>query len=34
MDEKYYIADPTYIGAKLGMMMKNFENIKPETIVF
>lgn len=34
MNKKYYIADPTYIGAKLGMVMKNFENIKPEIIIF
>ncbi len=33
-DSKYYIADPTYIGAKLGMIMKKFENIKPEVVVF
>jgi hypothetical protein len=33
-NNKYYIADPTYIGAKLGMIMKKFENIEPEVIVF
>ena len=33
-NSKYYTADPTYIGAKLGMIMPEFENIKPEIIEF
>lgn len=30
----YYIADPTYIGSKVGMLMPEFENIDPEIIEF
>lgn len=33
-NRKYYTADPTYIGAKLGMIMPDFENVKPEIIEF
>ena len=33
-NSKYYIADPTYIGAKLGMIMPEFENTEPEIIIF
>lgn len=33
-NSKYYTADPTYIGAKLGMIMPEYENIKPEIIDF
>jgi len=29
---KYYICDPTYLGAKSGMAMKEFENMKPTVI--
>lgn len=32
--KRYYNADPTYIGAKLGMIMPEFENAKPEIIEF
>ncbi len=31
-DKKYYVADPTYMGAKLGMIMPEFERAKPEII--
>jgi len=31
---KYYTADPTYIGAKLGMVMPEFVNTKPEIIIY
>jgi len=31
-DKKYYVADPTYIGAKLGMNMPEFERTRPEII--
>lgn len=30
--KKYYVADPTYIGAKLGMIMPEFRSVKPEII--
>jgi len=33
-NNKYYMADPTYIGAKLGMVMPEFENVVPEIIEF
>lgn len=33
-NSKYYIADPTYIGAKLGMMMPEYENEQAEIINF
>ena len=33
-NEKYYVADPTYIGAKPGMIMPEFENARPEIIEF
>ena len=33
-NKKYYVADPTYIGAKLGMTMPEFENVEPEIIIF
>lgn len=33
-NRKYYVADPTYIGAKLGMIMPEFENVKPEIVEF
>lgn len=32
--QKYYVCDPTYIGAKSGMMMPEFEKEKPEVIVY
>lgn len=32
--EKYYVCDPTYIGAKCGMLMPEFENEKPEIIAY
>jgi len=31
--KKYYVADPTYIGARVGMIMDNCKNKKPEIIV-
>ncbi len=31
-NENYYIADPTYIGAKIGKLMSEFEDVKPEII--
>ena len=31
-DKKFYVADPTYIGAKLGIIMSEFEHAKPEII--
>ncbi len=33
-NKKYYSADPTYIGAKLGMVMPEFKNTEPEIIIF
>lgn len=30
--ENYYICDPTYIGAKCGMIMPKYKNIDPEII--
>lgn len=33
-NDKYYTADPTYIGSKLGMIMPEFENVKPEIVEF
>lgn len=33
-NDKYYVADPTYIGAKLGMIMPEFEDAEPEIIIF
>lgn len=30
--KKFYVADPTYINAKLGMTMPNFRNVRPEII--
>jgi hypothetical protein len=33
-DDRYYVCDPTYIGAKMGMLMPQFENIQPELIEF
>ena len=32
--EKYFVSDPTYIGARCGMLMPEFENEKPEVIEF
>jgi hypothetical protein len=32
--EKYFVCDPTYIGAKCGMLMPEFEKEKPEIIVY
>ncbi len=31
-DKKYYICDPTYIGAKSGICMKSLKDIKPKVI--
>lgn len=31
-NKKYYIADPTYIGAAIGQVMPNYANVKPEII--
>jgi len=31
-DKKYYICDPTYIGASIGMTMPQFQNVTPEII--
>jgi hypothetical protein len=31
-NSNYYICDPTYIGAGIGMIMPRFRNIKPEII--
>lgn len=28
--KKYYICDPTYIGADIGMCMPNYKNVRPE----
>jgi hypothetical protein len=33
-DDRYYVCDPTYIGAKTGMLMPRFENTQPEIIIF
>ena len=33
-NNKYYTADPTYIGSRLGMIMPEFENVKPEIVEF
>jgi len=33
-NHNYYIADPTYIGAKIGMVMPEYENTTPEVIEF
>lgn len=33
-NRKYYTADPTYIGAKLGMIMPEFKDVEPEIIEF
>jgi len=33
-NHSYYIADPTYIGAKIGMVMPEYENTPPEVIEF
>ncbi len=33
-DDRYYVCDPTYIGAKLGMLMPRFEDKQPEIIDF
>lgn len=33
-DDRYYVCDPTYIGAKLGMLMPQFEDVPPELIEF
>jgi len=32
--QKYYICDPTYIGAEVGMSMPVYENVKPDIIGF
>jgi hypothetical protein len=33
-DDRYYVCDPTYIGAKLGMLMPQFKDKQPEVIEF
>lgn len=33
-DDRYYVCDPTYIGAKTGMLMPQFEDTQPEIIIF
>lgn len=33
-NEKYYVADPTYIGAKTGMIMSQYVDVSPEIIEF
>lgn len=33
-EKTYYIADPTYIGAKVGMCMPNYRNTKPELLIW
>lgn len=33
-NSRYYICDPTYIGATIGMLMPGFENKQPEIINF
>ncbi len=30
----YYIADPTYLGAKFGVIMDEFKNISPQILVY
>ena len=32
-NKKYYVCDPTYIGASIGMAMRDFKNVTPEIIV-
>jgi hypothetical protein len=32
--EKYFVCDPTYIGAKCGMLMPEFEKENPEIIAY
>lgn len=32
--QRFYVCDPTYIGATCGMLMPEFEKINPEIIVF
>lgn len=32
--QRYYICDPTYIGAEIGMSMPEYENVEPELIVY
>lgn len=29
-DKKYYICDPTFVGAKIGQCMPDFRNVKPQ----
>jgi hypothetical protein len=31
--QRYYIADPTYIGATVGMVMNKFQKQQPEILV-
>ena len=33
-EKKYYICDPTYIGAKTGMIMIEYKNMTPKVINF
>jgi hypothetical protein len=33
-NKKFYVADPTYIGASVGMIMPDYENRKPEILTF
>lgn len=30
----YYMADPTFVGAKVGMCMPDYKNIKPELLIW
>ncbi len=32
-NKKYYVCDPTYIGASAGMAMRDFKNVTPEIII-
>jgi len=32
--QRYFICDPTYIGAEIGMSMPEYENVEPELIVY
>jgi hypothetical protein len=33
-DKKYFVCDPTYIGARCGMLMPEFTDVNPEIITY